>query len=150
MDFTISMCPRCGDGECCGTNPHTGACYGGCDETGSHAVLTPGQTMGGIRLAFDDLRDANVTRCEQNFHPCDDWSPSDWMTAAAGEMGEAANLIKKRRRGEDIETKQIAYELADTVIYLDLLAARLGIDLGAAVQEKFNIVSDRVGSEVRL
>lgn len=101
-------------------------------------------------LGFDDLRNANVTRCEVSFHPCDDWTPSDWMTAAAGELGEAANLIKKRRRGEDIETEAIAHEIADTVIYLDLLAARLGINLGAAIVEKFNIVSVRVGSEVRL
>lgn len=118
-------------------------------------------------LDFETLRDANVKRCEQSFHPISDWSACDWMTAACGELGEAANLIKKLRRldtgggseivsrGQGYEsaeqiTPMIAQEIADTVIYLDLLAARLGIDLGDAVREKFNIVSERVGSEVTL
>ncbi len=42
------------------------------------------------------------------------------------------------------------HKLADAVTYLDLLAARMGIDLEQAVQEKFNIVSAKIGSEIRL
>jgi NTP pyrophosphatase (non-canonical NTP hydrolase) len=80
----------------------------------------------------------------------DPWSPTDWMTALAGEVGEAANLIKKRRRGEYIPTADIATELADVQAYLDLLADNLGIDLAEATRAKFNVVSERVGSEVRL
>lgn len=69
----------------------------------------------------------------------------------AGECGEACNLIKKLRRGEDVPTEDIAFELADLVIYADLLAERLGIDLGAAVRAKFNFVSEhRAGSDVRI
>jgi NTP pyrophosphatase (non-canonical NTP hydrolase) len=101
-------------------------------------------------LDFTVLRWANVTRCEVAFHPLEDWSPTDWMTAVAGEVGEAANYIKKMRRGEPIATEAIAKELADAVIYIDLLAARLGIDLGDAVVDKFNEVSDRVSSSIRL
>lgn len=101
-------------------------------------------------LNFDQLRNANVERCEASFHPCDDWTPSDWFMAAAGELGEAGNKLKKLRRGEDVPMVEIAHELADTVIYLDLLAHRLGVDLGEAVREKFNIVSGRVRSEVYL
>lgn len=101
-------------------------------------------------LTFEQLRDANVRRCEQAFHPVNDWSLTDWATALAGEVGEACNLIKKRRRGEEIPTEAIAEELADVVMYLDLLAARLGIDLEAAVRAKFNVVSDRRGSGIRL
>lgn len=101
-------------------------------------------------LSFGELRTANVQRCQDVFHEIDEWSPTDWACAAAGEMGEACNLIKKLRRGEDVKTRDIAYEIADTVIYLDLLAVRLGINLGEAVREKFNIVSDRRDSEVRL
>jgi NTP pyrophosphatase (non-canonical NTP hydrolase) len=41
-------------------------------------------------------------------------------------------------------------ELADVVTYLDLLAFQLNIDLGDAVIQKFNEVSIRVGSTVRL
>lgn len=94
-------------------------------------------------LRFDELRHSNLLRCEDAFHPLFEWSPTDWATAMAGECGEACNLIKKLRRGEDIPTGQIADELADLIIYTDLLAARLGIDLGAAVVRKFNEVSDR-------
>jgi len=80
----------------------------------------------------------------------------------AGELGEACNQIKKLRRLTDgkqlanIPTSakaivnKIAKELADTVIYADLLAARLGIDLGISVRDKFNEVSDRVGSDIKL
>lgn len=101
-------------------------------------------------ITFDALRYANVRRCNGAFHPVDAWSPCDWMTAACGELGEAANLIKKRRRGEDIDTEAIAHEPADTAIYIDLLAARLGISMSRAVREKFNIVSTRMGSDVVL
>src|SRR5688572_30842112 len=94
-------------------------------------------------LTFARLRKKNVERCNKDFPQClKEWSPSDWMCALTGEVGESANLIKKQRRGDKIDKKEIAYELADAMTYLDLLAARLGIDLGAAVVEKFNIVSN--------
>ncbi len=67
-----------------------------------------------------------------------------------GEGGELCNMLKKRRRGEAIPDKDIAHELADIQIYLDLLAQRLGINLEAAVIEKFNIVSAKRGSDIRL
>lgn len=97
-------------------------------------------------LTFDDLRAANVTRCETSFHPLDDWSPSDWACALAGEVGEACNKIKKLKRGDKISLEDIGKELADAVCYLDLLAARLRIDLGEATIGKFNEVSKKVGS----
>lgn len=101
-------------------------------------------------LTFKELREANVNRCHAVFHPLNSWSPTDWACAVAGEVGEACNLIKKARRGEPIERVAIAMELADAVIYLDLLAERLNIDLGAAVAEKFNTVSIRRRSSFRL
>lgn len=101
-------------------------------------------------LTFEELAVANERRCQQFGHGVMEWTPCDWMTAVAGEVGEAANLIKKRRRGESIPTVDIAREIADAVIYLDLLARRLDIDLGAAVREKFNAVTERRGLTVRL
>lgn len=68
----------------------------------------------------------------------------------AGECGEACNKIKKMRRGEDVPIKDVAHELADMVIYADLLATNLGISLGDAVQEKFNLVSDRQGCDIKI
>ena len=114
------------------------------------------------QLGFADLRYKNVVRCESSFgHIIDSWSPNDWMTAAAGELGEAANMLKKIKRGDyaldDPYNEHgvtyrdaVGWELADVVIYLDLLAARLGIELGEAVRAKFNIVSDRRGSDLKL
>lgn len=101
-------------------------------------------------LRFDELRLANVARCEEVFHKLNEWSSTDWATAMAGECGEACNLIKKLRRGELITREMIGDELADLIIYTDLLSARLGIDLGEAVVRKFNIVSDRRSASLRL
>ena len=102
-----------------------------------------------------DFRSANVQRCEEVFHPLDDWSAADWATAMMGEGGEACNLVKKLRRGDfdsapEVGIAKIADELADLVTYADLLAARLGIDLSAAIVEKFNRVSWRTGSRVTI
>ena len=52
--------------------------------------------------------------------------------------------------GEGAQVVEISHEIADVVIYLDLLAQSYGIDLGTAVRRKFNVVSDRRGSEVTL
>ena len=101
---------------------------------------------------------ANRLRCEapNGFnHKLSAWSPSEWLTATVGELGEAANLIKKLNRDRDgvpgnTETpvelrKALQDEIADTFIYLDLLAQALGIDLEAAVIEKFNRKSRELG-----
>lgn len=106
---------------------------------------------GGIMsLDLEELRQANLKRSEETFHSIDSWSLTDWACAAAGELGEACNLIKKRRRGDDINTEDIADEIADTLIYLDLLSSRLGEELSIAVRRKFNAVSERTGSSVFL
>lgn len=115
-----------------------------------------------MSLTFNELRDANVTRCEEVFHDLDSWSPTDWATAMAGECGEACNEVKKLRRldGADSESDTpeererlrvaIGKEIADMIIYADLLAARLGIDLDEFVTAKFNEVSKKRRSTVIL
>ena len=125
-------------------------------------------------MDLNKFREANVKRCNEAFHPLDSWSPTDWATAMAGEMGEACNLIKKLRRGDFVDEERcsklagtqlsgqcngkhrqhaiasIADELADLITYADLLAASLGINLSESLRRKFNAVSVRVGSEVIL
>ena len=96
-------------------------------------------------LTFERLRMANVTRCNAIFHGLHDWSPTDWATAVAGEVGEACTLIKKLRRGDFVDWEEIGHELADAVIYIDLLAARLGLDLEDCIRRKFDEVSARRG-----
>ena len=96
------------------------------------------------------LRAANADRCEDVFHPIDSWSETDWATALGGEAGEALNKIKKRRRGDDVSVDAVAEELADVLIYMDLLAQRMGIDLNVAVEKKFNKVSEERGCAIRI
>lgn len=115
------------------------------------------------KLTFAALREANLARLplfkNRNGEPAhtepdgSDWTPNDWMTALAGEVGEAANILKKVRRGDstmDESREALAKELADAVIYLDLLAFRCGIHLSGAVMDKWNEVSARIGVDVRL
>jgi|SRR6185503_6997407 len=102
-------------------------------------------------LKLSELRKANVKRCEKHYHLVTDWSLADWMTAVTSEVGELANEIKAIRRrqteshasGHTIrgDRADMAEEAADIIIYLDLLCAREGIDLGKAVRDKFNKVS---------
>ena len=114
-------------------------------------------------LTFNTLRGGNMARLpefknnkgEISHSQADgsDWSLNDWVTAVTGELGEAANVFKKIRRGDFTlgEARPIlTQELADVVIYLDILAANAGINLGEAVIETFNAKSVKVGSRVRL
>ena len=95
--------------------------------------------------------------------PGEGWTGADWSNAMMGEAGEAANVVKKLRRieteivGVDVSDEaredlvnQLGWELADTIAYVDLLAAYYRIDLARAVRTKFNFVSEREGFEERL
>lgn len=110
-------------------------------------------------LTFRTLRAANLKRLPlfRDAHgrlshskpDGSDWSPASWLQAVVGELGEYANLRKKVERGditEDEARPMLADELADVVIYLDILASRLGIDLGEAVISKWNRTSEKVGA----
>ena len=109
-------------------------------------------------MNFKDFSIFNRRRCEaaNGFnHPIRGWSLSDWFTAVTGELGEAANIAKKLNRVRDgipgnSETPDelraaLADEIADTFIYLDLLAQSEGIDIGEAVLEKFQKTSKKIG-----
>ncbi|HVT35655.1 MAG TPA: hypothetical protein VHE37_08725, partial [Nevskiaceae bacterium] len=149
QELTVRICPEkdsvCGDYErnWCATCPKRPA--------------AAQQVVGG--LTFEAFRRANKARCVK-WHPAGiaSWSPSDWLTAVTGELGELASLLKMRNRERDglpgnkfsPTQKQIADELADVLTYLDLLAEVLGIDLGQAAVSKFNEVSERVGFPDRL
>jgi NTP pyrophosphatase (non-canonical NTP hydrolase) len=77
------------------------------------------------------------------------------MTAVAGEVGEAANIVKKLNRVRDgipgnKETEAelragLADEIADAVIYLDLLAQAAGFDLETIRDAKFDKTSAKIG-----
>lgn len=105
-------------------------------------------------LTFRTLRDGNIKRLplfkRKDGKPAhmkpdgSDWSPAAWLQAVIGELGEYANLRKKVERGDfpqhdmPVVLNKLGSELADVVIYLDLLASQLGIDLGEAVMTTWN------------
>lgn len=103
-----------------------------------------------LDLTFRDLSYYNKERCEKHFHPINEWSETDWATAVAGETGEMCNWIKKRKRGEDISVEEVGKELADIIIYCDLMATRLNISLEEFIINKFNEVSNKINSSIKL
>ena len=108
---------------------------------------------------FQEFSRRNRVRCEAPTgfrHPLGQWSASDWMTALVGEVGEAANIIKKLNRLRDgIQNKKgetedqlhamLRGELADAFTYLDLTAQALGFDILEAAERKFEEVSAEIG-----
>lgn len=99
----------------------------------------------------------------------DSWSPAEWGNALAGEVGELCNVLKKLLR-HDKGIQQVAVEhnpaskqhgtraallveaakeIADSYTYLDLVAARLGLDVQQCVVMKFNEISEREGLPMR-
>jgi len=108
-----------------------------------------------MRITFEQFRAANVARCLK-WHPggIESWSASDWLTAVTGELGELASLIKMRNRERDglpgNKFSPTQKQIADVLTYLDLLAASMNIDMGAAAIEKFNEISARVGFSERI
>ncbi len=118
-----------------------------------------------MSLDFDDLRRANIARLPgfrnnkgELYHgspddPGSEWCLAQWSNATLGELGEAANIIKKIDRGDltvEEARPSIGREFADVLIYLDILAFRMGIDLGDFVRMKFNETSAKVQSDVKL
>jgi len=99
---------------------------------------------------FAQLRRVNVQRCESLWHPLNDWNVVEWAACMAGEAGEACNIAKKLKLGGPVTVADLAKEIADVTIYADLLAASQGISLWSAIVHKFNEVSERKGSDIRL
>ncbi|HEV7433927.1 MAG TPA: MazG-like family protein [Pseudorhizobium sp.] len=100
-----------------------------------------------MTYTFETLRQVNSSRCLR-WHKSglDEWSLADWVVAVGGEVGEALNVVKKLNRDRDgqpgntrsrIELlSDLADELADIVIYLDILVS-------AAGGERLGILFDR-------
>jgi len=104
--------------------------------------------MGDLR--FMDLRVANIRRAVE-WNGGSPTSLEFCMIELAGEVGEAMNALKKMLRqqrgmaGGISDARALIDELADVVICADLAAQRMGVDLGAAVEAKFNATSKKHG-----
>jgi NTP pyrophosphatase (non-canonical NTP hydrolase) len=106
-------------------------------------------------IFYDTLEQANIAR-QLEWKNSDKLDLSYFGNAAAGEMGEACNVIKKLERerlgleGSRATVAELGAELADVVIYVSLLAIKSGIDLDRAIFEKFNATSEKLGFRTRL
>jgi NTP pyrophosphatase (non-canonical NTP hydrolase) len=105
--------------------------------------------------AFDQLRQANADR-QQEWDKAGGISLSYRGNELAGEVGEACNVLKKIERerlgirGSRATVAQLAEELADVLICVDLIALHEGIDLWHAVAAKFNQTSEKYGLSTRI
>jgi NTP pyrophosphatase (non-canonical NTP hydrolase) len=118
-----------------------------------HLLL--GRNVRHVPLTLSTLRQANEDRQKE-------WNPDNVITLEfrgnelAGEVGEACNIIKKLAqerlglRGKRATIAQLAGELADALICLDLVAMQAGIDLASAVEETFNATSAKHGLQTKL
>ena len=85
---------------------------------------------------------------------------SEWACALAGEAGEVCDAIKKlsllyagtirKDITEDTLIDNIGKEIADTIIYCDLLADHFNLDLEDIIKAKFNERSEKWNMEQRL
>lgn len=111
-------------------------------------------------MDLNEFSAKNLKRCisPHGFnHALNSWSISDWITAVTGELGEAANIVKKLNRvrdgipgnveSEDELKAKLADELADTFIYLDLLCQRIGCKTSEIILSKFEKTSKKIGYE---
>ena len=109
-------------------------------------------------MTFKEFSEANRTRCESSRgfnHKLDSWSLSDWMTALVGEVGEAANVVKKLNRvhdgitgnkeSEEMLRVQLRRELGDAFVYLDLMCQAIGFYVVDAALEVFEAKSREIG-----
>lgn len=84
-------------------------------------------------LFLKKLSELNKSRCVR-WHGekgLDDWSPERWLTATAGELGEAAialDALNSIGLNFNERKAKVGEEFADTVIYADLFNQRIGLD----------------------
>ena len=121
------------------------------------------------KLTFARLRERNTPRSDYLYPECMTWNAMEWACALTGEAGELANFAKKLRRVQNAMLRanspaeaaallpkqeallaELSKELADVVLYADLMAAKLRINLEQAIIDKFAEVSLRKGVMDRL
>lgn len=92
---------------------------------------------------FVEFRLANIARCltayVDNHATLEDWSVTDWACALGGEMGELSTAL-----AEDASEEATMNEIADTITYLDLFLARVGLDFEDCIRAKAAPASRRL------
>lgn len=101
-------------------------------------------------FTLHEFSNLNSDRNKSVFTECADFTPNDFALAATGPVGYIGHLLSKRERGDDITNGEIFEEIADALIYLDLLCTSLNGDLAVVLARKFNQTSKKVGCNHKL
>lgn len=113
-----------------------------------------------MKLEFDNFSHLNKRRCEVSFKRkvC----PASALVHVLGACGEVGEMAQDMKRIMDLNPeltgtpfeeeriKRMLFEAADAFTYLDLVASHYGYKFSDILVEKFNIVSDRIGSLVKI
>lgn len=106
-------------------------------------------------MTFREFADMNRLRCEapDGFdRRLDTTTMAHWALGVCEEAGEVAGVVyaMDHRPQKGKTTLDLADEIADVVSYCDLLAQRIGCSLEEILRSKWNRVSERIGSPLRL
>jgi len=118
-------------------------------DPGGWPVMTEPAVVFDWSVSFAGLRAANVRRRKELWGDKMELVPAD-LHAAHAVLSAAAIAIENIRRRPFITVKDIQRmhrHIARTVIAMDVLAARLRLDLGRIVVEQFNDESQRFGAK---
>lgn len=120
-----------------------------------------------LAMSIAQIMAQSISRANR-WHPggLAEWSALEWAGAMCGEAGECANAAKKLKRLEDgiasinegarniadvnVAKQTVGKEVADTILYAVLVAARVDIDLETILREVFNRKSKEYGFPERL
>ena len=125
------------------------------------AAATTSKATARPALTFARFAAMNSSRRAGWHGPGSSWTGADYSNEMCGEVGEAANVVKKLRRietgtsrGQDATpeglTAQLGEELADVIICAHLVADHYGIDIEQALVDKFNAISEKHDFQERL
>lgn len=101
---------------------------------------------------LEKLQEVNALRSKEAFNMPVETTPL-WRFAFGlqGETGEVIQDIRKMEEGRvDASNETLGLELADVVIYAELIAAKQGIDLVQCIKDSFNRVSIKKNHDSRL
>lgn len=109
-----------------------------------------------VALTFKEFSEANGARCVESFGRkiSDTENAIPFALGVAEEAGEVIGAVRGHvgitKRKSATTAEEIGDEIGDLIAYADCLAQSLGLDLETVVARKFNHVSERVGSSVRV
>ena len=113
-------------------------------------------------LTFDQFSKANKKRCisprpngfGESLEPDSKYNAEHWALAVGEECGEVIGAVLgmtgRKERKKHLTKEDVFKEIGDVGACLDLLAQSLGGSLGECMRNKFNEVSDRIGSNIKL